>query len=107
MALALGAFTEIDQGDVRFSDDAKRLHGGYRPAAARNLLLMEADLHVGGDSNIHHLRVSELQVVHQLNIFIDGFYLEPRVERLLLADGGDGVALVVVCGIDQGRLRQL
>jgi hypothetical protein len=107
VALALGAFTEIDQGDVRFSDNAKRLRGGHCPAAARNLFLMEADLHIGRDSNIHHLRVSELQVVHQLNIFIDRFYLEPRVEGLLLADGGDGVALIVVCRIDQGRLRQL
>src|SRR5207248_10737420 len=47
MALALAAFTQIDQGDVRISDEANGLQGGYGPAAARYFFLMEADFHVG------------------------------------------------------------
>ena len=82
MALALGAFTEIDQGDVRFSDNAKRLRGGHCPAAARNLFPDGGQTFILAGTAITSIifQVIELQVVHQLNIFIDRFYLEPRVE---------------------------
>ena len=81
--------------------------GVDRPAAARDLLLVQPDLHVGGHRDIHHLRVGQIQVVHQRDIFVDRLHLKARIERLLLADGGDGVALVVVRGIDQRLVGQL
>ena len=62
---------------------------------------------LAGHRDVHHLRVGEFQVVHQLDIFVDRLHLQARIEGLLLADGGDRVALVVVRGIDQRRLRQL
>ena len=42
-----------------------------------------------------------------VDIFVDRFDLEPRIEALLLADGGHRVALVVVRGIDQRLVGQL
>ena len=81
-----------------------------RPAAPRDLLLRHADLHVGRHRDVHHLRVRQFQVVHQRDIVVDRLHLQARIVALLLADGGDGVALVVVRREDQrlvGQAQQL
>ena len=67
-------------------------------------------MHVGRHRHVHHLRIRQFQIVHQIDVFIDRFDLEPRIEEFFLADGRDGVALVVVGRIDQrlvGQLHQL
>ena len=94
--LALGALAQIDEGHVRPADERHRLARAHRPAASRDLVLRETHAHVGGHGHIHHLRVGQLEVAHQLDIFVDRFHLQARIERLLLADGRDRLALVVV-----------
>ena len=64
-------------------------------------------MHVGRHRHVHHLRIGQFQIVHQLDIFVDRFHLEPRIEPLLLADGRDRVAFVVVGRIDHGLVGQL
>jgi hypothetical protein len=71
VALALGALAQINQFHIRLPDDPDRFPCGRRPTESCDLLLMEADLHIGGNGDIHHLRVGELQVAHQLDIFLD------------------------------------
>ena len=69
-------------------------------------VLMQADMHVGGHRHVHHLRIGQFQIGHQLDIFVDRAHLQPRIVALLLADGGDGVALVVMGGKHHGLLGQ-
>ena len=67
-------------------------------------------MHVGGHRHVHHLRIGQVQIVHQVDVFVDRLDLEARIEELFLADGRDGFALVVVRRIDQrvvGQLQQL
>jgi len=64
MPLTLRALPQIDQRDLGFAQEGERLGRGERPPAARDLLLRQADLHVGGHGDIHHLRVRQIQVVH-------------------------------------------
>jgi hypothetical protein len=64
-------------------------------------------MHVGRNRHIHHLRVGQFQIVHQVDIFVDRFDLEARVEQLLFANRRNGVALIVMCRIDQRLVRQL
>ena len=62
---------------------------------------------IGRHRHVHHLRIGQVEVVHQLDILLDRFDLQARIERLLLADGGDRLALVVVRREDQRLVRQL
>ncbi|MCY1301398.1 hypothetical protein D9M70_510090 [compost metagenome] len=62
---------------------------------------------VGRHRHIHHLRVRQLEVVHQVDIFVDGFHPETWIEVLLFADGRNRVALVVVRRVDERLVRQL
>jgi hypothetical protein len=71
MPLAFRALPQIDERDLGFPQEGERFGSGERPPPARGLLLRQADLHVGGHGDIHHLRVGQLQVVHQLDIFLD------------------------------------
>ena len=63
-------------------------------------------MHVGRHRHVHHLRVGKFQVIHEVDIFIDPFDFEPGIELLLLADGRNRIALVVMRGIDQRRFGQ-
>jgi hypothetical protein len=69
--------------------------------------LCETDVHVCGDSDIHHLRVGQIQVVHQVHIFIDRLHLKARVERPLFTNCADGITLVVVSREDHRVVWQL
>ena len=68
---------------------------------------MQPDMHVGGHRHVHHLRIGQLQIGHQLDIFVDRAYLQARIVAFLLTDGGNGIALVVMGGEYHGFLRQL
>ena len=68
----------------------------HRPAAARDLLLRQALAHVGRHRDVHHLRIGQVQVVHQCDVFVDRLHLQARIVALLLADRADRVAFVVV-----------
>jgi hypothetical protein len=52
VALALGALAQINQFHIRLPDDPDRLPCGRRPTASCDLLLMEADLDIGGNGDI-------------------------------------------------------
>jgi hypothetical protein len=67
----------------------------------------QADAHVGGHRDVHHLRVGQVQLAHQVDVLVDRFHLQAGIEPLLLADRGDRVALVVVGRIDQRLVGQL
>src|SRR3984893_2089276 len=62
VAFALATLAQVDERDLGLADQAPRLLCRYRPATAGDLLLRQADLHVGGYGDIHHLRVGELEV---------------------------------------------
>ena len=103
---ALAGLAQIDEGDIRPSDQRDRLRRLQRPAAARDLLLRQADLHVGRHGDVHHLRVRQFQVGHQRDVVVDRLDLQARIVALLLANGGDGVAFVVVRGEHQRLVGQ-
>ena len=69
--LALAAFAKVDEHNVGPADQGGRLLDAERPAALRDGLLRHADLHVGGNGDVHHLRIGELEVVHQRDVFVD------------------------------------
>ena len=107
MLAPLLVLPEVDQGDVRLVEKPCRLLGADRPALARDNLLGEPDTHIGGNGDIHHFRIGQVEVVHQRGIFVDRLHLEPRIEGLLLADGRNRVAFIVVRRIDQGVIGKL
>src|SRR6476646_1871289 len=109
VTFAFRTLAQIDQRDVRLADQRKRLRCGDRPAAKGNFLLGEPDLHIGRYRDVHHLRIGKLQIVHEVDIFLDRFHLQARIEGLLLADRRDSVALVVMCRVNErclGKLEQ-
>ena len=109
-ALPLALFPQVDQHHVRIADQRHGVLTGERPTARLDVALRQADLQVGRHGHVHHLRVRQVQVVHQRHVFLDVGHLEARVEAPLLADGADRVALVVVARIDQrlvGQRQQL
>ena len=63
-------------------------------------------MHVGRYRHIHHLRIGQLQIVHEVDIFGDRFDPEARVELLLLADRRDLATFVVVRRIGKRFVRQ-
>ena len=62
---------------------------------------------LAGTTTSISLRIRQIQIAHQLDIFVDRAHLQPRIEALFLADGGDGVALVVMGGKYHGFIGQL
>ena len=68
---------------------------------------MQPDPYIGRNRDVHHLGIRQLQIVHQLGIFIHRLHLEARIEQFLLADGGNGVTLIIVGRIDERGLGQL
>ena len=105
--LALAALAQVDQGHVGLPGDRHGLLGRDRPAAPGDLVLGQALAQVGGNGHVHHLGVGQVELAHQLDVLVDRLHLQAGVVALLLADGGDRVALVVVGGIDQRLLGQL
>jgi hypothetical protein len=55
----------------------------------------------------NHLGIRQIEILHQLDIFVDRLDLQARIEGLLLADGADRLALIVVSRINEGRIGQL
>src|SRR5262249_45056309 len=109
VTLALRTFAQIDERDVGLADQRKRLRCGDRPAAKSNFLLGKTDLDVGRYRNVHHLRIGELQVVHEVDILLDRFHLQSRIEGLLLTDRRDGIAFIVMGRINErclGKFEQ-
>ena len=88
------------------SDEALRLVRRKGPAPPRHLLLVQALAHVRRHGDVHHLRIGQVEARHQRGIFRGVSHLKARVVTLLLADGADRVALVVVAGKDQRFLGQ-
>ena len=103
---ALAVFAQIHQQNIGPSEAVDALAGGQRQALFREIVLMQADMHVGRHHHVHHFRIRQFQIAHQLDIFVHRTHLQPRIEALLLADGGDGVALVVMRGKNQGLVGQ-
>ena len=60
---------------VALTNKGPRLRGRNCPAALSDRLLMEALAHIRGHRDIHHLRIAELEVVHQLGVFVDRLHL--------------------------------
>ena len=73
---------------------------------ARHLLLMQPLMDVGGNGDVHHLRIGQVEARHQRRVFVGVANLKARIEAPLLADGADGVALIVVRGKDQRLLGE-
>src|ERR1700733_389452 len=94
--LAFGALAQVDQHDVAAGDEVPRLRRGDCPTAAGDLLLCEALPHVRRDRDVHHLRVGQVQVVHQCDVFVYRFDLQAGIVALLLTDRANRVAFVVV-----------
>ena len=67
---------------------------------------MQPLMDVGGHRDVHHLRVRQIEAPHQRRVFVGVLRLETGVEALLLADGRDGVALIVMGGKDERLLGE-
>ena len=64
--LALARLAQVDQRDVAAAEQRHRLVGADRPAAAaRSPPGASPTLHVGGHRDVHHLRIGQVQIVHQ------------------------------------------
>ena len=61
---------------------------------------------LAGSTTSISFRIRQIEIVHQLDIFVDAAHLQPRIVTLLLADGGDRVALVVMGGEYHGLVGQ-
>ncbi len=105
--VALAAFPQVDERQVGIVERLHHVGRRARPALARDLLLREALAHVGGHGDVHHLRVRQVELAHEVDVLVDGLHLQAWVEALLLADGRDRLALVVVGRVDQRLLGQL
>ena len=105
--LPFAPVAQVHQEDLVALQPGRHLPAVERPATRRHVGLGEPDVQVGGDRDVHHLRVREVQVVHHVDVLFDRLHLKARVARLLLADGADGVALVVVGGVDEGVVGEL
>ena len=105
--MPLAVFAEIDERDVLPPDELDCFARRKRPAAPRDFILVHPNPSVGRDRYVHHLGIRELQIVHHFHVFVDRFHLKARIETFLLADGGDGLALVVVRREHERFLRQL
>ena len=55
LPLPLAFFAQVDQRDVRPSDQSLRVVDRKGPAAPRDLLLMQALMDVGRHGDVHHL----------------------------------------------------
>ena len=104
--LPLAPVAQVHEEHVAGVESRPDLIAVQRPAPRRHVVLREPDRQVRGDRDIHHLRVGEVQAVHQVHVLVDRLDLEARVAHLLLADGADGVALVVVRREDQGLVGE-
>ena len=67
---------------------------------------MQPLMDVGGNGDVHHLRIGQMQAFHQLRIVVGVANLKARIEALFLADRADRVAFVIVRGKDQRLFRQ-
>ena len=59
----LGAFAglaQIDQKDVGPAEALDRIAGAERETLLGEIILMQADMHIGWHRHIHHLRVGQL-----------------------------------------------
>ena len=106
VSFAFRLFPQIDQHHVGFPDQIQRLPRRVCPTAASDVLLMQALTHVRGNRHVHHLRVGQIEAVHQRDVFLGRFDLQARIVSLLFSDGADGVTLVVVRGKYQRLVRQ-
>ena len=104
--LPLAAVAQVHEEQVAGVEAGPDLVAVQRPAPRRHVVLREPDLQVRGDRDIHHLRIGEVQAVHQVHVLVDRLDLEAGVAHLLLADGAYGVALVVVRRKDQGLVGE-
>ena len=106
MLLPLLRFAKVDKRHVDRRTSASA-SAAESPSSARHLRLREANMQIGRHGHVHHLRIRQVEVVHEFDIFIDRLDLKPRIERLFFADRADCVALVVVRRKDQRFVRQL
>ena len=105
--LALGAFPQVDERDVRACMSQSNACAAVT-AQPRCAIFSWArpTFMLAGTATSIIFGLRQLQIVHQLDIFVDGFHLQPRIAAPLLADGADRIALVVVRRIDQRVVGQ-
>ena len=48
---------------------------------------MQPLMNVGGNGDVHHFRIGQMQALHQRRIFVGAANLKARIEALFLADG--------------------
>ena len=68
--LALGWFPQVDKHHVGPPEQIDRLARLQGPAAARDLRLSQPDPHIGRNRDVHHLRVGQVEAVHQIDIVL-------------------------------------
>jgi len=57
IALAFLDFAQIDQSNILIAKRGLGILGAESPSAIGDDLLRQADAHIGGDGNVHHLGV--------------------------------------------------
>ena len=106
--LALARLAQIDQRDVGPADQRHRLRRAAPPSrAARSPPAPGPTCMLAGTATSIIFGLGRLRLFISVDVLVDRLHLQARIEALLLADGGDGVALVVVRREDQRLVRQL
>ena len=106
VAVAFGLFPKVDEDEFILPARAHHLVRGEGTLGMRLVLLAAPHLEVRRNRDVHHLRIGQVQGVHERRVFVRRRDLEPGVAGPLLADGAGRVALVVVTGKDQDLVGQ-
>ncbi len=107
VAVPFVILAQVDEDDVTLFP---AVHGGVDvqgPFLDHRVGVLVADLEIRRYRDIHLLRVGQIEVVHDVDVFLGGTDLQARVVGPFLADRADRVALVVVGRVDQRILGQL
>ena len=103
---ALARLAQVDQQDIGAAEALDGLDGGERQPLLGQLVLMQTDTNVGGHRTSIIFGFGSFRLLISSTYSSTDLHLQPRIIALLLADGGDSVALVVVGGKYQGFVRQ-
>src|SRR5688572_7933566 len=107
MSRALGLIPKVDEHAFAAFEESKCVVAVERPLPELWTILLKADVEIGWNCYVHHLRIRQVEAIHDVYVLLDGANLETRVASLLLSNGAHCVALIIVGGINKSLVGQL
>ena len=104
---AFAVIAQIDKEQGRVTKLGDRIPATQGKSHAFEIILAQTDIEIGWNRHIHHFRVRQVQVFHDLHI--SGFrrHLKPGVVVAFLGDRADHITLIIMGRIHQSFVRQL